>query len=141
MEAEQHPHPAERHLQSTKSITGFGIQAGVEAIGHVSGFLVNDKNWSIEQLVVETGHWYSGKEILISPALVERISYDESKIYVTITKSDIQRIKEEEPSKAGSGIQDVEERPAIAMMQTTSAKRAASTAFFKSFESSLSATA
>jgi hypothetical protein len=52
---------------------------------------VNDKSWAIRDLVVETGHWYSGKEILISHSKVERISYEESKEFVNLTKEEIQR--------------------------------------------------
>ena len=32
-------------------------------------------------LVVETGHWYSHKEIVISPKHIDRISYEESKVF------------------------------------------------------------
>ena len=42
--------------------------------------MVDDKSWAIRELVVETGHWYSGKEILISPSKIERISHEESKV-------------------------------------------------------------
>jgi hypothetical protein len=43
------------------------IQTSEKAIGHVIDFIVDDKSWAICHLVVETGHWYSGKEIVISP--------------------------------------------------------------------------
>jgi len=84
-------HRDDKHLQSTQALTGYHIQSVDETIGHVSGFLVNDKSWAIRDLVVETGHWYSGKEILISHSKVERISYEESKVFVNLTKADIQR--------------------------------------------------
>jgi hemolysin activation/secretion protein len=45
-------------------------------------------------LVVETGHWYSGKEIVISPKQVERISYADSKVFVTTTKEAILKAPE-----------------------------------------------
>jgi hypothetical protein len=104
MEEELHPHPDDKHLQSTRAVTGYHIQAADETIGQVSGFLVDDKNWAIHKLVVETGHWYSGKEILISPSKVERISYKESKVFVNLTKADIQRTGENEVVKAGVGV-------------------------------------
>ena len=91
----------EKHLQNTQAITGFNIQALDETIGHVSGFMVDDTSWEIRELVVETGHWHLGKEILISPNKVEQISYKESKVFVTITKSDIQQTAENDVAKAG----------------------------------------
>jgi hypothetical protein len=43
----------------------------------------------VRHLVVETGHWYYGKEIVISPGRIERISYYESTIFVNVTKAAI----------------------------------------------------
>ena len=65
--------------------------------------MVDDKSWAVRELVVETGHWYAGKEILLSPAKVQRISYEESKVFVSLTMADIQRTAENEVAKAGAG--------------------------------------
>ncbi len=87
------PSPAsleqDRHLRSTLVVTGYRIQAADGIAGHVTGFLVDSKNWAIHQLVVEAGHWYSSKEVRIATNEVARISYRESKIYVNLTKADI----------------------------------------------------
>jgi hypothetical protein len=102
MEAHLHPDPKDRHLQSTRAITDYAIQAVDGPIGHLSGLKMDDRSWAIRDLVVEAGHWYSGKEILIAPAKVERISYEESTIFVNLTKADIQRTAEHELVKAGA---------------------------------------
>jgi hypothetical protein len=47
---------------------------------------MDDKSWAICHLVVETGHWYSHKEIVISPKHIDRISYEESKVFVNVSK-------------------------------------------------------
>lgn len=91
------------HLRSTKAVTGYDIQASDGTLGTVHSFLVDDKNWAIGELVVETGHWYSGKEILIKPSKIERISYDEAKVYVKLTKHEIEQI-EEHSSLLATGI-------------------------------------
>ena len=100
--AHQHHHRDDKHLRSTHAITGYDIQATDGAIGHVRSFMVDDKSWVIRELVVEAGHWYSGKEILISPSKIERIGYDESKVFVNLTKGDIQRTMEDDIVKAGA---------------------------------------
>jgi len=82
------------HLRSTNAVTGYGIQATDGALGTVSGFLVDRKKWVIRELAVETGHWYSGKEILITPAQIERISYDHSKVFVKLTRADLELTEE-----------------------------------------------
>ena len=86
-----HNQREDAHLRSTKAVTGYAIEATDGELGSVRGFMVDDQAWEIRQLVVETGHWYSGKEILIAPSKVERISYDESKVFVDLTKADLQR--------------------------------------------------
>jgi hypothetical protein len=93
---------ADLHLQSTKTVTGYHIQAIDETIGHVASFHVNARNWAIHELVVETGHWYSGREILISTTKIERISCEDSMVFVNLTKADIQLTAENEVAKAGA---------------------------------------
>ena len=77
------------HLQSTEALSGYPIQTSEGAIGHVIDFIMDDESWAICHLVVETGHWYSHKEIVISPNHIDRISYEESKVFVNVTKEAI----------------------------------------------------
>jgi sporulation protein YlmC with PRC-barrel domain len=97
-----HHHRDDKHLQSIRAVNGYHIQTVDGAIGRVSDFMVDDKSWAIRELIVETGHWYSGKEILISPSKVERISYEESTVFVSLTKADIQRTSENDLAKASA---------------------------------------
>jgi len=83
-----HHHRDDKHLQSTLAVTGYKIQTAAGLIGELSGFLVNDRSWEITRLIVETGHWYSGKEIIVAPAQVERISYEESKVFVNLSNAE-----------------------------------------------------
>jgi hypothetical protein len=46
---------------------------------------VDDESWAIHRLVVETGHGLSGKEVLISPSQIDRISFEKSKVFVKLT--------------------------------------------------------
>jgi len=92
-------HRDDKHLRSINEVAGYHIHSMDGDIGHVSSFLVDDKSWTIQELVIETGHWYSGKEILISPSKVKRISYEEAKVFVSLTKADIQQTAENEISR------------------------------------------
>ena len=90
------------HLRSTKAVAGYEIQASDGPIGHVISLTVDDKSWALGELVVETGHWYAGKEILISTRAVERISYDESKVFVKLSRAAIRQTAEDDVVKAGT---------------------------------------
>jgi len=129
MEAHLHHQPDDKHLQSTQAVTGYHVQTGNETIGHVSGFLVDDRSWTIHKLVVETGHWYSGQEILISTNLVERISCEESKVFVNITIAELQRESGNALSNAGMENRTGEGSRATAIGQSATAKSAAKTGF------------
>jgi uncharacterized protein YrrD len=77
------------HLQSTQALSGYPIQTSEGAIGHVIDFIMDAKCFAISHLVVETGHWFSHKEIVISPKHIDRISYEESKVFVNVSREAI----------------------------------------------------
>lgn len=78
------------HLRSTQEVIGYHIQTEDGEIGHVSDFVIEDQNWNIHSVIVKTGHWYSGKEIAIAPRHIKRISYEDSTVFVDLTKAAIQ---------------------------------------------------
>ncbi len=92
---------ADVHLRSTKALIGYSIETVDGTVGRVSGFLMNDKSWALPDLVVESGPWYSGKEILISHDKVDRISSEDSTIHVKLTKASIEHTGEGELVEAG----------------------------------------
>src|SRR6185369_15128106 len=84
-------HRDDKHLQSAKAVNGYAIHALDGEIGAVSGFMID-----------EAGHWYAGKAILIAPDKVTRISYEDSSVFVNLTKADIQHTAENALVKAGA---------------------------------------
>ncbi len=94
--------PADRHLQSAQAVTGYSIQTVDGSIGSVTGFLIDDKCWMIRQVVVEIGHWYSSKEVAIAPENIESVSYEESTVFVNLTKLEILQAAPLNPSWAGT---------------------------------------
>ena len=77
------------HLRSMQGVLGYHIHTSEGTIGHVTDFMMDDKSWEIHQLVVKTGIWFAGKEVLISPKNIDRISYDDSSVFVNIPMSDL----------------------------------------------------
>lgn len=64
--------------------------------------MVDDKRWIIRELAVETGHGYSGNEIMITPSKIQQISYPESKVFVSLTKGEIERTPRDALAHAGT---------------------------------------
>jgi hypothetical protein len=77
------------HLRSTNDVSGRHIQAVDGEIGHVSDFIIDDENWAIRYLVVDTQNWWPGKMVLISPRWIERVSWSESKVFVSLSRQAI----------------------------------------------------
>jgi hypothetical protein len=89
-----HCHPGEgagAHLRSTHTVSGYHVEATDGTIGHVCDFLMDNQSWAIRQLVIKTGHRLSGKEMQILTSTVDRISYDDSTVFVNLTKEAIEQ--------------------------------------------------
>lgn len=54
-------------FRSLKSIFGYSIQATDDDIGKISNAYFDDEKWIIRYLVVDTGSWLVGKQVLLSP--------------------------------------------------------------------------
>jgi sporulation protein YlmC with PRC-barrel domain len=82
------------HLRSTSDVTGRNIQAKDGEIGHVEDFVIDDETWAIRYLVVDTTNWWPGKQVLISTRWIERISWEESKVFINLTREAIKNAPE-----------------------------------------------
>lgn len=80
------PENADIHLRSTQAVTGYQIETGGEVVGHVEDFLMDERSWAICHLVVNTGNRFTGAKVLVSPGQIERISWEESKVFVNVSK-------------------------------------------------------
>jgi hypothetical protein len=85
------PERADAHLRNTQAVNGYHLQASDGIIGHVCDFMMDDKSWAIGQLIIKTGHRFSGKEVLIPTSKVARISFDESTVFVNLTKEAVEQ--------------------------------------------------
>ena len=82
------------HLRSTHDVSGHHIQAADGEIGHVDDFIIDDETWAIRYLVVDTRNWWPGKKVLISPQWIERVSWDEWKVFVNVLREAIKQSPE-----------------------------------------------
>jgi len=79
------------HLRSVAAVTGYHIHASDGEIGHVEDFLVDDADWSIHYLVVDTRNWWPGKKILVSSRSAGEIDWTDRLVNLDV---DRQRIKD-----------------------------------------------
>lgn len=86
--------PADSHLRSTQAVAGYHIDAMDGDIGHVARFIVDDASWVIRYLEIATRNWWPGKKVLLAPAWVEGISWEEAKVSVALTRQTIESCPE-----------------------------------------------
>jgi sporulation protein YlmC with PRC-barrel domain len=91
------------HLRSTKAVKGYHLQASDGIIGHVCDFMMDPQSWAIRELVIKIGHRFSGKEVEIPVSKVDRISYDESTVYVNLTMETVEQALTHDLSPVGAG--------------------------------------
>jgi hypothetical protein len=77
------------HLRSTESITGYHIHAIDGQIGHVEDFLIEDGDWSIHYLTVDTKNWWPGKRVLISPRSVQEINWTDGMVNLHVDRKKV----------------------------------------------------
>jgi hypothetical protein len=76
-------------LRSVHDLQDYAIRATNGDIGHVKDFYFDDERWAVRYLVVETGTWLSGREVLISPISIGHANWAEKVLPVSITKEQV----------------------------------------------------
>jgi sporulation protein YlmC with PRC-barrel domain len=78
-------------LRSTSAVSGYNIHASDGEIGHVEDFVIDDETWAIRYLVVDTRNWWPGERVLLAPKWIERVSWDHSKVFISLSREAIRR--------------------------------------------------
>ena len=79
------------HLRSVEAVTGYHIHASDGEIGHVEDFLIEDADWSVRYLVVDTKNWWPGKKVLVSSRSTGEIDWTDRLVNLGV---DRQRAKD-----------------------------------------------
>lgn len=87
---------ADPHLRSTREVSGYHIEAADGSIGHIDDFLFDDESWALRYLIIDTRNWLPGRRVLVSTEWVERVSWDERKAYVGLSRDAVRESPEYE---------------------------------------------
>ena len=82
------------NLRSFKEVHGYHIQAEDKEFGHLEDLFVDEENWVIRYLLIDTRNILPGKDVLIAPEWLQNISWNKEKIYVNKTKKEIKNAPE-----------------------------------------------
>ena len=85
------------HLRSANEVTEYHIEATDGDIGHVEDFIIDEETWEIRYMVVDTQNWWPGKQVLVAPQWIGRVSWSDSKVYVDLSRETIKNGPEYHP--------------------------------------------
>ena len=87
------------NLRSVDEISGYHIHATDGEIGHLADVLIDDSDWSLRYLIVNTSNWWAGKEVLISPRSTEAIRWTEHLVYLGVDRDKVRNGPEYDPTR------------------------------------------
>jgi hypothetical protein len=56
---------------------------------HVEDFLIEDANWSIHDLIVDTKNWWPEKKVLISPRWIREINWTDNLVNLNVDREKV----------------------------------------------------
>ncbi|HLP41753.1 MAG TPA: PRC-barrel domain-containing protein [Fibrobacteria bacterium] len=91
------------HLRSTDEVSGYHIQARDGELGHVEDFLFDDRDWAIRFVDINTRNLWGGRRILVPPAWIRGIRWEDRKMQVDATQEDLRNAPPFDPHRDVDG--------------------------------------
>ncbi|OQW32302.1 MAG: hypothetical protein A4E19_19950 [Nitrospira sp. SG-bin1] len=91
--------PEQSHLRSSSEVTGYGIHAKDGEIGHLEDLVVDDEDWIVRYVEVDTGNWLPGKKVLVQSGRIQQIDWPSRSVTMSLTRHAIESAPAYDPSK------------------------------------------
>ena len=78
-------------LLNLTSLFGVSVLAKDGNIGHVRDVLFHDRSWVVRYFVVETGSWFSGRRVLLSPFIFLQPEWEKRVLPVDLTIEEVRQ--------------------------------------------------
>jgi uncharacterized protein YrrD len=92
------PH-GDPNLRSAAEVEGYHVAAKDGDIGHVDDLLIDDTDWTLHYMVIDTRNWLPGKKVLVAPAWTSGIDWAGKKLQVDADRETIKQAPEYDPDK------------------------------------------
>ena len=77
------------HLRSSNEVIGYDVQAPDGTLGSVEDFIIDERTWTISDVVVDTLKWWPGGEVTLRPEQVERIDWAQRRLHVRLSRDEL----------------------------------------------------
>ena len=82
------------NLRSVREVDGYHIHTPDGDIGHIEDFMLDGRTWAIRYLVVDTTNLWPGKDVLLSPHWIDRVSWSDQEVFTGLKKESIKEAPE-----------------------------------------------
>ena len=72
-------------LRSLKDLEHYTVSATDGDIGRVVNFLLEDEHWAVRYLIVQTGHYFDERRVLISPISFRQADWPTQRFHLALT--------------------------------------------------------
>ena len=86
------------HLRSAREVEGYHVAATDGEIGHIEDFFIDDQDWAIQLLGIDTHNWLPGRKVVISPRWLHGIDWAAGKVQVDLTRQEVKDSPEYDPA-------------------------------------------
>ena len=77
-------------FRSTNELSGYQVLATDGECGSVKDFLFDDESRIVRYLVIDTGGWLTGRQVLISPVAIDQPNLDRLELPTVLSKENIE---------------------------------------------------
>jgi hypothetical protein len=86
-------------LRSARDVAGYRMDAVDGRAGRMQDFIVEDADWVIRYVVVDTGRWLPGRKVLVMPLWIESVAWAGRTARVGLHRKVIASSREYRPSE------------------------------------------
>jgi uncharacterized protein YrrD len=86
-------------LRSFKDLCGFSIRATDAHTGTVRDIYFDDSSWRIRYCVVDSGRWFAGRDVLVSPRALSILDSRRRELWVRLSSAEVTRSRTADSDK------------------------------------------
>lgn len=96
--------PDDPHLRSMEAVIGHRVHAIDGLIGHVDDLLIDDADWSVRFVKVDTRSWGPARRVLLPPRLIRKIDWPARSVHLDVDRREIESRSSHGPIAAAAPV-------------------------------------
>ena len=81
--AREHEDP---HVCSLHEVLGCRLNSGNQELGRISDLIAEDRTWTILYIVMDAGHWWTDKKLIVLPDWIESVDWQKALVRLKVAR-------------------------------------------------------